>query len=198
MSKQTAFKYLILRLVEESFKSSSGNWEEFDRFNNLGKNRLNLICFFVCLANGPESRKKMFEIFNKFYAGELGIYELEIEKILDNTLDDGDFVFGEHMLHIKPITLSKLKNGDAIESVLNIPADQNEAMAAINHSLKVLLKVTRNEFPVFPIDTLVYHSRIHIVWQAYYYPGGKDIIDIEELKTEKSIYAENIADRIFA
>lgn len=194
MTKQQAIKYIALSLAQKTIAISGSSWILFEKNNTWGKNKIKLVPISICLANGKISREKMFNVFDNFYATEFGIVERDVETFIDNQ-GDADLQFGDYMFHVNTELLEKLVSNISISDALGID-NQDQDKGAIDYSIGVLLKITKNEFPFYPLETLEYHSKMHLAWQTYYYPSSTESIPVDELKTERSVYASDIEDRI--
>lgn len=206
-SKVHLLKYAILKLAEWQCSASNPEGEhKFQTFlsqNNFKKEKVLLLPFFLCSANGKETRELMFHFYNKYKAEKLGYIETEVSAILNST--DNFFEFSSNsLLGIKDLNndenISVLIEKTKSEHSLGINADSSKFIdyySLVDHAITVYEK---NNWLLYQylVEELTYTCSRHITWQIYRLLStlAESNIDIDMLIKEKSVFAKNIEDRI--
>lgn len=217
MNKKQAFEYIILSLCQDSILKKrklsyeTYSWNDFNVKNNFGHQKLALIPFFLCVANGRKSRETLFGLFDQFYSERIGIIEKEIYEYIHAGNSD-IFNFSGSELKLKNTELlSRLDNcNDRIETIncvcSHFAMDVNQLsqanydlLVAIEKSLINLKNQTQDSFSEFSKDVVAKHSREHNVWllNSYKYKeldtwdafNSTNHLTTETIKNEPSIFA---------
>lgn len=210
IQKILGLEYAIFKLIEWILKDNLfKNIKEFEERNNFTEMKLRLLPFFLCTANGPEHRKAMFTIYNNFLATEEGYIESDVEQKLINL---EYFIAKEgEPLKLKEEGLKFINESerifDAVEfekinkpvSLTVLPAlnPKNNIYRLIDHSIKVYQKQEWNIY-AYDENLLSRYSKKHSAWNVYNMVQGLRgrPVQTSMLVKEKSMFAENIDDRI--
>lgn len=194
MPKQILFDYIVFSLLKKQLENDGYSWNEVNINNDFGKQKLSLIPFFICIANGTETRAKLFGKFDNFTTNELGIIEQEIVEYISNV--NANYNCTNHKLEINPNFLTLLQGMGSVP-LRSLPIFNNAFIAAdelynaVDKSIDVLCFSTSNKFPIFNLRQLTIDSKKHAIWEIYEFilKGVTDKIQIDHLKTCKSIYS---------
>lgn len=219
MNKTEAFEYIVLFLCQESIMKERElkpeySWSDFNTRNNFGIEKLSLISFFVCVANGKESRETLFGLFDKFYSEKAGVVEQDIYNYISKNTSN-IFTYNSNDLSLKaPELLNSLDACNSRQRVIecicmhfsidisNLKVEDYKLLVAIEKSLINLKNQTQEFFSKFSKDVLSKHSKEHNIWilNSYKYSGRHsntawtpfdqdNFLDVEILKEVPSIFA---------
>jgi len=202
MKKAKLFNYIVLSLLEKKIDSDRPNlsWANINGNNNFGKIKLSLLPFFVCIANGRETRTKLFHVFDKFVTNEYGIIEKEILELLSSEKSKSSgFSFNvlphEDRLVLKDEVVETLSSeGVKLKEYLTFSPAEDDDLRAIDKSIDILQYRNEMKFYDFNHSRLSSDSQKHSIWEVYQYFIKKNedqehLINTNFLIDCKSIYS---------
>lgn len=216
--KVVAFTYSLLKFVEwHSLIHKNVNLSDFSRENNFTPNKMLLLPYFLCTANG--NRQAMFSVFDAFQIHEIGYVERDLVPVSQ----EGQSILGVFNVQPNALEITELglsffneqkelqteqfidhfrQNFDAFQPN-DIIESQDSLLKHLNHSMESLKKQDfyKNGGIMWLTDEkLSAISKSHVAYKLYsrnileYDDEGK--IKVSDLIDEMSYFAGNRSERI--
>lgn len=191
MTKQILFEYIVFSILKKKIDLNNNlSWDDINNNNDFNLAKLSLIPFFVCIANGHDTRVKLFTIFNSFETDESGIIESDLKLNIIPVITN--FIVTENKITITSAVLNAFSNSalSISQALAYFPQDETSLSyySAVDKSIGVLCKRTDDKFIDFNTERLSIDSKKHSIYEIYKY-FIKGAINRDHLWSCKSIYA---------